>query len=150
MKQFDKYIILIADDDEDDIQFFEEALEELNENSVLITAKNGVELISYLEGSCEVPHVLFLDMNMPLKNGSECMKDIMQLDNCKDLLIVIYSTAINHQEIPTYISQGSRHYIQKPNDFAQIKKAIKTVLSILSEKLIYDKFVIDLDTLIDE
>lgn len=147
MKQLNEYIILIADDDEDDIQFFEEALEELQENVKLIVARNGVQLIDYLKTDCDVPHILFLDMNMPLKNGSESLKEIQLLDNCKDLLIVIYSTAISQNDLPNLQAQGSRHYIRKPNDFNQIKTAISTVLSILTGRLVYTEFVIDLDKL---
>jgi CheY-like chemotaxis protein len=145
----DKYIILIADDDddddEDDIQFFEEALEELNEKTTLITARNGVDLMKYLVDSRNVPHVLFLDMNMPLKNGIECLKEIRLMDHCQKLLVIIYSTAVNQEHIPSLIAQGSSHYIRKPNEFQKIKTVIKTVLSILSGTLVYDEFVIDLD-----
>lgn len=147
MKQFNEYIILIADDDEDDIQFFEEALEELQVKVKLIAVKNGIQLINYLQDDCDVPHILFLDLNMPLKNGTESLKEIQLLDNCKDLFIVIYSTAISQSELSNLQAHGSRHYIRKPNEFTKIKTAISTVLSILTGTLVYDEFIIDLDRL---
>ncbi|MFT6478604.1 MAG: CheY-like chemotaxis protein [Spirosomataceae bacterium] len=142
-----EYIILVADDDEDDIQFFQEALEELEQKTVLVTVNNGVALMKYLTDSCNVPHALFLDMNMPLKNGSDCLKELRAMNHCQELLIIIYSTAVNQEHIPSLIAQGSSHYIRKPNEFQKIKTAIQTVLSILSGTLVYQEFIIDLDKL---
>jgi CheY-like chemotaxis protein len=67
--------IVLADDDEDDRQFFEEALSDVHPNAVLTTAKDGEELIFILK-NYHTPELIFLDLNMPRKNGIECLREI--------------------------------------------------------------------------
>ena len=65
--------ILLADDDEDDRLFFKEAFEEIKINTIVKMVNDGVELMNHLcKEDVILPHVLFLDLNMPLKNGIEC------------------------------------------------------------------------------
>ena len=62
--------ILLADDDIDDISFFDKALKELPVSVNLTTVNDGHQLMNYLSENLEhLPDVLFLDLNMPRKNG---------------------------------------------------------------------------------
>ena len=66
--------ILLADDDTDDCIFFKEALDELLIKTNLRTMHDGEQLMIYLGGtSRELMDVLFLDINIPRKNGFECL-----------------------------------------------------------------------------
>jgi CheY-like chemotaxis protein len=66
--QNDYIHIIIADDDEDDRLFFNDAFEELKMNTKVITFVDGIELMEYLNTSEAIlPQVLFLDLNMPKK-----------------------------------------------------------------------------------
>jgi len=70
------YNLLLADDDTDDCFFFREALGELPFMSTLTTVNNGVELMNRLtDQSYHLPDILFLDLNMPLKTGIECLME---------------------------------------------------------------------------
>ena len=69
-----KINILLADDDLDDCLFFQKALDSLAINSNLDIVNDGYELMKYLNEQTEtLPNVLFLDINMPRKNGIECI-----------------------------------------------------------------------------
>ena len=60
--------ILLADDDIDDCIFFKEALAELLLSTHLTTVNDGEQLMQLLTNETNVlPHVLFLDFNMPAK-----------------------------------------------------------------------------------
>lgn len=86
--------IILADDDEDDRLFFTDAFEEIKINTKVQTYKDGVELMDYLNREDAIlPQVLFLDLNMPKKNGIECLHEIKQNEKFKDLAIAIYSTS---------------------------------------------------------
>ena len=66
--------LLLADDDIDDCSFFKEVLENLPISTHLTTVHDGEQLIQLLaKETIELPHVLFLDLNMPRKNGFECL-----------------------------------------------------------------------------
>src|SRR5688500_20391697 len=69
--------VLLADDDIDDRYFFEKVLKSLMVNTELATVEDGERLMIYLaENSEKLPDILFLDLNMPKKNGTECLSEI--------------------------------------------------------------------------
>ena len=75
--QKDYILITLADDDEDDRLFFTDAFDELKINTVVNTFKNGKELLDFLHHPESVlPNIIFLDLNMPILNGIECLKEI--------------------------------------------------------------------------
>ena len=69
--------ILLADDDNDDVLLFEHALNEVSANTSLIIARDGQELMELLHSyTLPYPNAIFLDLNMPKKNGIECLQEI--------------------------------------------------------------------------
>lgn len=125
-------IIFLADDDADDRDFFTDALMEVSHQTELTTSKDGIELMSNLDKVAEPPppHVIFLDLNMPRKNGYECLKEIRETPKLKNIPVVIFSTTANDNAIDTTYSLGANCYIQKPNSHQHLKKTIETVLAL--------------------
>ena len=75
--QKDFILITLADDDEDDRMFFTDAFDELKINTVVNTVNDGVALMNFLNDPESIlPNIIFLDLNMPLKSGIECLKEI--------------------------------------------------------------------------
>ena len=127
----DQLRILLADDDEDDRLFFKDAFEEIKIKTELLTFNDGVELMDYLNNmDYKLPHILFLDLNMPRKSGLECLIEIKQNDRFKDLSIAIYSTSSSEKDIEETFVRGANVYIKKPNDFLLLKKILSEVISI--------------------
>lgn len=127
----DSMRILIADDDDDDRTFFSDAMMELKMNNELTMFNDGKELMDYLANpDIVLPHLLFLDLNMPLKSGFECLKEIRSDLRFKDVSIAIYSTSSSEKDIEETFIEGANIYIKKPNDFTKLKKVIKEVLNI--------------------
>ena len=123
--------ILLADDDEDDREFFKEAFQELKLNTKVHTVKDGHELMVYLLNTdMELPHVIFLDLNMPRKTGMECLKEIKMIERLKDITIAIYSTSSSYDDIEDTFVKGANVYIKKPSDFGLLKKILSQVISI--------------------
>lgn len=123
--------ILLAEDDEDDRQFFREAIERMKLNTILEMVTDGVFLIDYLKKNPEKrPHLLFLDLNMPRKGGFECLEEIRKDMNIQDLPIAIYSTSNASSDMEEAFRLGANIYIRKPSDFDQLKKIIAKVVTI--------------------
>jgi len=123
--------ITLADDDEDDRLFFTDAFSELKINTKVNTFNDGVELMDYLNDADSIlPNVLFLDLNMPRKNGVECLLEIKQNNRFDDIAIAIYSTSSSEEHIEETFVNGANIYIKKPNDFNTLKKILSDVVTI--------------------
>ena len=123
--------ICLADDDEDDRLFFTDAFEELKMKTNVMTFNDGVELMDYLNnGDSILPNVLFLDLNMPKKNGVECLLEIKQNEKLNDIAIAIYSTSSSEEHIEETFVNGANIYIKKPSDFDDLKKILSEVVTI--------------------
>ena len=123
--------IILADDDEDDRLFFTDAFDELKINTKVNTFNDGVELMNYLNmPDAILPNVLFLDLNMPRKNGIECLDEIKNDDRFSDIAIAIFSTSSSEEHIEETFIRGANIYIKKPSDFTTLKKVLSDVVTI--------------------
>jgi len=123
--------ILLADDDEDDRAFFSEAITELKMDNKLTLFEDGKGLMDYLlNPDIKLPHILFLDLNMPGKTGLDCLKEIRANSRFKDVSVAIYSTSSSEKDIEDTFIEGANIYIKKPNDFSMLKKVIKEVINM--------------------
>ena len=128
--------ILLADDDQDDRYFFDLALKEIQVSTKLTTVSDGEKLMNYLSENLEnLPDVLFLDINMPRKNGFDCLSEIKHNKKLQDLNVVMFSTTNSQDAITMLFKGGAKVYIHKPNDFEQLKEVINHALPIASEKI---------------
>lgn len=118
--------ILLADDDEGDTLIFKEALAELKIKSIVHTVNNGMELMEYLMNKdAQLPHLIFLDLNMPRKNGLECLREIRNNDKLEQISIAIYSTSANEKDIEETFLAGANVFITKPSDFNMLKDVLE-------------------------
>ena len=123
--------VLLADDDKDDRDDFMEAFNSLGMNVDLQSVKNGVELMEYLNRpTIKIPHLVFLDLNMPKKSGLECLKEIRKIHRLKNLTIVIYSTSSSEKDMEDTFVNGANIYIKKPAHLTVLKKLLAQVLTI--------------------
>lgn len=126
--------ILLADDDLDDRNFFKNALDALPQEYELKTVNDGEQLMKYLlENAENLPDILFLDINMPRKNGLECLAEIKKNDFLKDLPVVVFSTSKSNDMVKLVFKLGSHVYVSKPNDIGQLKQIISNALPIAME-----------------
>jgi len=123
--------IALADDDEDDRMLFKKAMENLKVNTELSVFNNGQELMDYLHSpEHRLPEVIFLDLNMPVKNGMECLKEIRDDTSYSDVTIAIYSTSSSEKDVDETFINGANVYINKPNNFGKLKEAIAKVIAM--------------------
>lgn len=123
--------IILADDDTDDCELFQDAVKELSVQTKLSILKNGVALMTTLvETVPPSPDVIFLDLNMPLKNGYEALIEIRNTPKLKNIPIVIFSTTASEDAVNKTYEHGANYYIRKPSSFPLLVKVIETVLAL--------------------
>jgi CheY-like chemotaxis protein len=126
--------ILLADDDLDDCLFFKQALVGSLPTTKLTTVPDGEHLMRLLiDGSQRLPDVLFLDLNMPRKNGFECLTEIMQNPRLEALPVVVFSTSYEQDVVNQLFQNGAHYFIRKPPEFVKFKKIILQTLTLIAQ-----------------
>ena len=135
-----KVSIMLADDDNDDREFFAEIVTEIDPVIKVEVANDGEKLMQVLTApNAVLPDILFLDLNMPGKDGKQCLKEIKSHPDLKDLPVVIYSTSALVQDIKDTHSQGANLYLRKPNSFNNAITLIKKVFSMDLEMMAHQR-----------
>ena len=129
------YKILLADDDRDDCFLFSQALAELPIQSHLTTVYNGEEFCEHIFSEKVIhPDIIFLDLNMPRKNGFDCLKEIKANNNLNQIPIIIVSTSDVEFTVQQVYDNGAVQFIKKPNDFNVLKNVIARALFAVANK----------------
>jgi CheY-like chemotaxis protein len=125
--------VLLADDDLDDCIFFKEALTELQLSTHLTAVHDGEQLMQLLANETfKLPHVLFLDINMPRKNGFECLAEIKLSEKLQQLPVIMFSTSFEQEVVNLLYKNGAQYFIRKLSEISQFKKIIHHTLALIA------------------
>jgi CheY-like chemotaxis protein len=119
--------IVLADDDEDDRDFFQEAVQLTEIPILLTTVKNGLELMHLLQKS-EKFDLIVLDVNMHLKNGIETLVEIRADKKHKETFCAILTTASNKHLEDDTLSKGANIFKTKPYNFDEYAANVKSII----------------------
>lgn len=128
-------IILIADDDADDRLMVKESFEEARLANPLHFVTDGEEVLDYLRRNGDycnlknlpLPGLIFLDLNMPKKDGREAIKEIKSDPVLRRIPVVIFTTSKAEEDILRTYDLGVNSFITKPVTFEALVETIKTV-----------------------
>lgn len=131
----EKKIILLADDDRDDTDFFCEALADIDPGIACNCAGNGAELLKKLEEMPEKPGLIFLDLNMPVMNGWQCLKILKTDGRYRHIPVIMISTSSHGREITIASDLGALCYFVKPHNFNEFKRVLRVITANLGAGL---------------
>lgn len=124
-----KRTFLIIDDDQEDCEFFCEAVAELDVYAECHVAKNFEEALSALrKESAVLPNYIFLDLNMPRMNGRECLMELKKDQKLKEIPVIIYSTSSSQKDKEETREMGAVHFLTKPSEFNTLRREILYVM----------------------
>ena len=118
----------MAEDDEEDVDIFKQVLTDLAINVNLEVAANGIELMKMLEDASILPELIFLDLNMPIKNGMLCLQEIKGNHRWKNIKVVIVSTSSHQDQMKTAYEKGADFYMIKATRYTDFKNAVAACL----------------------
>lgn len=128
--QSDNPNIFYSDDDVDDQELFRDALAEVDDSLVLTTASDGDVLLSLLTTPPPKPRLIFLDLNMPRKNGYEVLKEIRGHAELQAYPVIVFSTSTDEATIAATRQLGADRFLSKPRTYDGIKKALKLCITM--------------------
>lgn len=130
--------IFYADDDEDDLMFFNDAVDKISSNSEesikLYMHRNGESLLENIEKNKIENGVVFLDINMPRKSGFQLLEEIRSTSKISRVPVIIYSTSYNELNVKMSHNLGANFYVVKPHNFNDLVVMINNVIKINWEK----------------
>lgn len=121
--------IFYTDDDPDDQHIFKEVVSEIKEYCDVYTQNHGDELMDMLKNPSPQPHIIFLDLNMPFKNGYEVLKEMRHSATYRNTPVIIFSTSDDKNSIEKSRELGADLFISKPTSYTKLKETIRNVLS---------------------
>lgn len=127
--------LFLAEDDDEDIKFFTDIISDISPDIQISVAKNGIELMSLLETEKLLPDFIFLDLNMPIKTGFECLKEIRSSEKWKAIKIVILTTSSQREQVKEVYKMGADLYLQKPNSYSTFRDTLSKCLQMDWESL---------------
>lgn len=130
-------VILMADDDDDDRLLAQDALFESHVPSDLRFVRNGEELLDYLfhrghyaQGAdAPRPGLILLDLNMPLKDGREALREIKSDPDLRRIPVVVLTTSQADTDVGAIYELGANSFISKPFQF----ETFVTVMKVLGQ-----------------
>jgi two-component system, chemotaxis family, response regulator Rcp1 len=131
-KQPNPIDILVVEDNPGDARLIKEVLNENKIFSNLYVAKDGVEAMNFLYQKGEFknaarPDLIFLDLNLPKKDGREVLAEIKSDTNLMQIPIVVMTTSQAEEDILKSYSLHANCYVTKPIDLNQFIKVIKSI-----------------------
>ena len=123
--------ILLVDDDIDDRLIFEEILREMNDDSLVVYAENGLEMVSLLDTTKEeeLPDMIILDQNMPKMTGKESLVFLKESPRYKTIPTIIYSTYQVKDFYRECLILGARDVVAKPDSLRAYREMIEQFLT---------------------
>ena len=123
--------ILLVEDDIDDCMFFQDALNESGIETSLVIATKCTNILDVIGTDPEkLPSLIFLDLNMPLVSGQECLLIIRSQPDLNTIPVIIYSTSAIKREVDETFDKGANLYLQKPSSFQLLVIALKKILQM--------------------
>ncbi len=126
----DDLTIFYADDDLEDLDFFKEVAGMINSEINVVTHTQGDHLIDALKNPPPAPHIIFLDLNMPGRNGFDILEELKTTEKFKEIPVVIFSTSSDEKNIARSRSLGANYYLPKMTSYDAFKKSIEATLNI--------------------
>jgi CheY-like chemotaxis protein len=120
-------VVLLIDDDEEEMIILSNAFEIAGIDRTCKWISNTEEALQFLQQT--VPDCIFVDLNMPKKNGLACLLEIKSMDSMRDVPIVLYSTSVDGETTKKAREAGVAWCIQKTNSIQSLVKHLNLIFS---------------------
>lgn len=115
--------VLAVDDNSISLAAIEQ---ELRDEYEVIPLNSGLRALRYLQR--ERPDLILLDIQMELKNGIETLKEIRNMEKCKDIPVIMLTSMRDKQMVVESAKLGVEDYVIKPFNRQDLHARVDRVL----------------------
>ena len=126
--------IAVVDDDADDRFLVQEAFINAGYQDEFIHFENGPQFMEHLQQTpqTELPSLVFLDLNMPVIEGKEILREIKRTDKWAHVPVIVFTTANSDIEKRMCFQLGASSYITKPAPLAEMERLVRAICIVFS------------------
>lgn len=128
----DTFSILLVEDDPADSLLFKELISELTTDICVNHVENGLEALHFLQQKdqyqqAQRPHLILIDLNMPVMNGLEFLKEVKEMQEYKSIPVLVASTSDYNDDICQAYAAHAAGYIVKPSGYKEYMKMLELI-----------------------
>jgi two-component system, chemotaxis family, response regulator Rcp1 len=126
--------ILIVEDNPADARLVREVMRDSKIMNEIHWVPDGVEALAFLRKQGKYttvprPSLIFLDLNMPRKDGREVLREIKADPVFRSIPVVVMTSSQAEEDIARAYDQHANCYVRKPIDFQQFHEVVKALES---------------------
>ena len=118
-----KQKVLAVDDNSISLATIEQ---ELKDEYEVIPLNSGVRALQYLKR--EKPDLILLDIQMELKSGIETLKEIRDMEECRDIPVIMLTSMRDKEMVYESVKLGVEDYVIKPFNKQDLRDRVDRVL----------------------
>ena len=124
--------ILMVEDNPADVRLAQEAFRDGKIQNVMHVVKDGVEAMAFLRRQQKYsqsprPDLIFLDLNLPRKDGREVLAEIKADDQLRRIPVVVLTTSRAELDIVKSYNLHANCYVVKPVDLDKFIEVIRSI-----------------------
>lgn len=121
--------ILLVEDNPDDVTLFRRAFDKVLFNYSFSHASDGEKALEIINNSFkDNPDIILLDLNMPVMDGFEFLKNLKGIDAAKHIPVVVMTTSHDDEVLRKAYEHGANTVIEKSNFYESLNDVIKLMI----------------------
>lgn len=120
-------VLLYVDDDSDDLELLSDCVTTIDPSIQCLLFQKSPDAMEYLRSTTVLPDFIFLDINMPLMNGKQCLQEIRKSQLLKQLPVIMYTTSNEEKEIKECYKLGASDFLIKPSNINDLIHGLSSI-----------------------
>ena len=125
--------ILLADDDPVDRELLIEGMTATGARFSVSEVENGEELLQTLSAGGALPDLIILDLNMPVKDGRETLKELKSNEAYRHIPVFILSTSNARFDVEMACHSGANLFLVKPHGYKEIVEMLQNIFTLFGK-----------------
>jgi two-component system, chemotaxis family, response regulator Rcp1 len=125
--------ILLVDDDTTDRELFIDVINLVGKGYDVAEAAHGGAALEYLQQASVLPNLIILDLNMPVKDGRETLKELKSHAVFKSIPVCIMSTSSAHFDVQFAYDEGACLFLVKPLEYKEMIEMLTSLLTLFNK-----------------